>query len=998
MSRPVVFTISPQRPFVDALAGVLLQQAGGDPLALADRLILLPTRRACRALREAFLRRADGAALLLPRMQPIGDVDEDALVLAEAGDAGPDAADLPPAVSDLGRRALLGRLVQAMPQGGERPGPEQAILLAGELARLLDEVHARDVDWNRLDGLVPQDYAENWQQTLRFLDIVRRRWPEVLAEIGCLDPIDRRNRQLRLQAERWRTAPPTLPVIAAGSTGSMPATAELLAVVAQMPQGAVVLPGLDRRLDETDWEIVRREETHPQHGMALLLDRLGLDRSEVQDWPDAGDGAGAVAGEARIVLLSEAMRPAETSEKWRDLPETGAEATRGVARIDLPTAQAEAGAIALILREALETPGRQAALVTPDRTLARRVAAELRRWGIDIDDSAGRPLAETPPCVFLRLLAEAAAADLAPVPLLALLKHPLAAAGMPAGRLRAEVRLLERTVLRGPRPEAGIDGLLAAVSAAAERARNPEEAGERAARLGALLDRLERCLAPLACIGRESPFAEALDAHVAAAEALAADDETAGPARLWQGDDGEALARFVAEALDAGDVMPPIRPGDFPGLLEAMLTGRVVRPGFGRHPRLHIWGLLEARLQHADLVVLGGLNEGTWPPEASADPWMSRPMRRDFGLPPPERRIGLTAHDFAQAFSAPEVVLTRAEKVDGQPTVPSRWLSRLAVLTGGDPAAFSAQRPWRGWWEQLGRIAGPARPVARPEPRPPVARRPRRLSVTQIETWMRDPYGVFARHVLGLEPLDPIDASPGAADRGSVIHEALDRFMAECGGALPPDAEERLLAIGRESFGPALARPTVQAFWWPRFERVAHWFVQMERARREQVSESFTEIRGSMTLEAPAGGFEVRAKADRIDRLTGGGYAILDYKTGGVPSRREVEAGFAPQLPLEAAILAAGGFGGVPAGPAVELAYWRLSGGDPPGEVSGFAKLDIEAAAAQARDGVARLAALFDDPDTPYRALPRPRFAGRFNDYAHLARLGEWLLTDGDEG
>jgi ATP-dependent helicase/nuclease subunit B len=394
-------------------------------------------------------------------------------------------------------------------------------------------------------------------------------------------------------------------------------------------------------------------------------------------------------------------------------------------------------------------------------------------------------------------------------------------------------------------------------------------------------------------------------------------------------------------------------------------------------------------LQQADLVVLGGLNEGTWPTSAEHDPWMSRQMRREFGIALPERTIGIAAHDFVQALGAPEVALTRAARSEGVPTVPSRWLLRLdTVLQAvGLAGALEADNTVRYAAELIDR-ADEYRPLPPPEPRPPVAARPRRLSVTQIETWLRDPYAIYARHVLGLRPLDELDADPGRAELGTVIHRTLDAFFRRFPRRLPDDAEEELLRIGREQFGPILSRPGAWAFWWPRFARIARWLIDLERVRRFGVVESLSECEGSWTMQARGGLFTITAKADRIDRLADGGFLLVDYKTGAVPSPKQVQAGFAPQLPLEGAILRSGGFKAVNGSPAA-LEYWRLSGGEPVGKRQLIDAGDPDALIDRVVARVAALIDRFDDPETPYLAVPSAHWAPRFSDYRHLERLAE---------
>ena len=992
-ARPTLYTVPPHVSFVDALAAGLLagrvvELEKGDPLALSRLTILLPTRRACRALGLAFLRAAPGRALLLPRIRPLGDIDEDE---ASIGDEADEA--LPDAVAPLERRLLLARLIQRL---GETAGGaaltgagrvDQASRLARALADLLDEIQIARLDPQGLATLAPEEYATHWQQVLTFLSLITDNWPAILAERGLIDPAARRNALLARLAQRWSDEPPAHPVIGAGSTGSVPATRDLLTAIACLPQGAVVLPGLDTDADDETWEALG--PTHPQYALKGLLAHMDVPRSAVLPWP-GGEDEGAGAGRARSRLIADAMRPAETITAWRALPPQGPAALRDFHRIDCASPQEEAGVIAIVMRRALETPGRTAALVTADRALARRVAAELGRWQIAVDDSAGVPLGETAPGAYLRLTARLVAEDAAPVPLLAALKHPLAAGGMGPGEWRRAVRAMERAVLRGPRPAPGFGGIRAALK-------------ERDAAIGRWLDPLEAAARPFAALlaQPDTTLGELVHAHVRFAEWLAATNDEDGAARLWSGEAGNKGWHFVSELIEAAnreDVPPVAPPAHYPALLDALMEDHVVRPPYGRHPRLQIWGPLEARLQHADCMILGGLNEGVWPPAAQGDPWMSRPMRADFGLPQPELRIGLSAHDFVQCSGAAEVYLSRARRIEGTPTIPSRWLARLDALLAGEPAqgaALRAEEPaLHAWWAALDRPAEPPGPRPPPAPAPPVATRPRQLSVTRVETWIADPYSIYARDILRLRPLDPIDADPSAADRGIVIHRILDAFVRAHPDALPSDAEAHLLDLGRAQFEAAGARPGVLAFWWPRFERIARWFLDTERARRPATLPLAAEADGALDFDAPAGPFRLTAKADRIDG-TGGALEVIDYKTGGAPRKSHVADGRRPQLSLEAAIAAAGGFEGVDAARVAALAYWKLSGAETAGEIIEIGG-DAEKLAREAAEGLQALVARFDDPATPYHPVPRPALAPAWNDYAHLARHKEWSVPGGE--
>ena len=983
---PAIYSIPFELPFLDTLVAGLMRRAGKAPLALAGMTVLLPTRRAARSLREAFLRAGNGAAMLLPRMLPVGDLDPEELALLpdEVEGAG-QGFDLPPAVPELRRRLLLTRLVRQYAEAkGEAIALGQAAPLARELARFLDEVHAEGCDLTKLGELVPEKLAEHWQQVVAFLDILRVHWPDVLASLGCLDPGARRNRLLAAQAEAWRRQPPRGPVIAAGIAGGIPAVAALMQVVASLPHGAVVLPGLDTEADGAMWEEILRDPTHPQHVMAKFLAALGVERSAVKPWMRAA------AAPPRAKLLREALAPAALTHRWRFISGIDEGALKGLRRLDCAGPQEEAGAIALVLREALEEPGKTAALVTPDRDLARRVAAELRRWDVDIDDSAGLPLNRTPPGVFLRLVLDLAAEQWAPLPLLSVLKHPLAACGLVPSALRERVRALEVAALRGARPKPGAAGLRELLK--------PEMRP-----LQQLIDRIEAATAPLiaALAAERVDLGAIVAAHIACCEMLAESDEETGAARLWRESAGETAALFLNELLHEAEGFPPFRGSEYPALFESLLAGPVVRPSFGRHPRLFIWGLLEARLQQADLIVLGGLNEGSWPAAPGNDPWLSRPMRQSLGLPPPERRIGAAAHDFALALGADEVLVTRAARIEGTPTVPSRWLLRLDTVLralgianrlAGDSAPLA-------WHDKLDAPAGPPQPMSAPAPRPPLAARPRKLSITEIETWRRDPYAIYARHVLRLKALDPIDADPGAADRGIVIHDALANFLKAYPKRLPEDAVPRLLALGEQAFGELLKRPGVWAFWWPRYRRIAEWIAAKEAERRPMLEDIFAESSGSLVLDAAGGAFEINGRADRIERRRDGRVVIIDYKTGSVPGPGDLEEGYAPQLALEAALIERGGFANLAKSAVAELAYWKLGGGDPAGAI--LRREDdptkLRATIDGALGGLARMIAAFDDPATPYLAVPRPDKAPRYSDYEHLERRKEWLAGEEEE-
>ena len=961
-----VTNIALGRPFLPTLVAGLLDRDD-----LADLTLLLPSRRACLAARETFQNLSGGATLLLPRLLPVGEPDEAELALSGTLELA-----LPPVLPPLRRRLLLMRLVRATDPAMPH---EQAVRLAAELERFIDELHNEEVDLAGLDRLVPSEFAAHWQESLAFLGLLRTTWPALLETEDRLEATRRRRLLLDAVTAQWRARPPGA-IVAAGISGTLPAVGRLLATVARLPGGQLVLHGLDRSLDGASWEAV--DPVHPQYGMKRLLDRVDIDRDAVADWPVAD---GARAGRQR--LWSEAMRPAAVTEGWRHcaLP---ADAVAGVEIDVAPDPASEALRIALRLREALAVPGRRAALITPSRSLGRRVAAELLRWDIVLDDSAGLPLDQTPPGGFLLLTALLATRDVTPADILSALKHPLAAGGMKRAALREQVRRLELAVMRGPRRVDGLRGLAAALAELAE-----------ADELRAWLHGIMAAAAPLASAlaGGDRPLTDLLALHLAFAEWLAA-DEAGDPTELWAREAGRCAMEFMTGLAEAGDAAGEVPASAYPPMLAILMASVNVRPDRPAHPRLTVLGQIEGRLVDADLVILGGLNEGIWPPALESGPWLNRAMRAGLGLPPAEQATGIAAQDFLAAAAAPEVVLSRAAKDEGgTPTVASRWLMRLRALLGAAGAEPPARREIAAWAAGLDRPGGPPRPVPRPEPRPPLAARPRELSVSDIERLMRDPYAVYAHRILGLKALAPLDADPGGAERGEIIHAVLDEFVRAWARALPEDPVAELRAIGRRHFRRLAAQPQVAAMWWPRFLRVADWFAEVERRRRVEAARVAAEVKGETTLDLPGGPFTLKARADRIEIGRDGRLTIVDYKTGPVPSDKDVQLGLSPQLTIEAMIAERGGFAAVGRASAATLLYMQLKGSEAaPGtevERAGDAlrRLIDEAAA-----GIERLIAHFDDPATAYLPVPLPEIAPTHSDYDHLARAQEWLGTEGE--
>ncbi len=959
-----VYNITPGQPFAKILAQHVLDKTQNAPESLSDIRILLPTRRACRVLRESFLSLSEGRALLLPRLQPIGDIDEEELALSSPyGDL---ALELPPAIAPLKRQILLAKLIEKLPDFGQSFA--QSLELAKALGHFMDQIYTENLDMADLANLVPESFAQHWNITLKFLEILSVAWPEILREQGVIDTADRRNRLILALNEHWKNAPPNFPVIASGTTGSIPATAALLKTIAALPQGEIILPGLDPHMDVESWGAM--DETHPQFGFRGLLKSMDLN-------PQAVPTLGAAEETPRQRLTRETMRPGETTQIWANLDAPTITALKSALEsVELYTCaheQEEADTIALLMRETLETPLQTACLITPDRGLAQRVRAALKRWNISVDDSAGQPLSAAPLGTFLSLILHICESDIAPVETLSLLKH---------GFVQAPETAALDVSLRGAKPAAGFDGLRGHISAA-ERISDQIKTTATAA-----LVPLEAHLKPILSIYNKREkidFTVLLKTHLHVAETLCAHKN------LWQGETGQAASKFFAELLSQSHNIAPIHPLDYASTLNSLMANVTIRPAYGTHPRLQILGQLEARLIDADRVILGGLNEGTWPPDPAADPWMSRPMRKDFGLPSPERGIGLAAHDFTQGLCAPNVILTRAEKHDGAPSVPARWLQRLGAVLQAAGISENSLSTYKAlhWSEKLNE-ASEFKPLERPAPMPPVAARPDYLSVTKIEKWLQDPYSLYADSILKLRKLDDLEKPIDAAIKGTLLHNILHDFITAHPKDMPQNAAEILQDTAAKYLEDRHEDPALWALWQARFKRTSQFYAEYEREWRQTAKPLKTEIKGTLKF----GNFTLSARADRIDRNNDTSATIIDYKSGGTYTKGTLANGEYPQMPLEALILEGGGFDDTPAIKTTNLQYWMLNGGGEGGKIT-IAE-NIEEMLQQIRQNFETLIEVFAQKNTPYLSLPRPDKAPRFNDYLHLARVQEWSSLSDD--
>jgi len=976
-----VFGLPPGVDFAaEVAAGLRARMAESPPEAMAEVCIFVNTALMRQRITAALAAAGPG---FLPRIRLVAEIGSDPLL-----------TDLGLAASPLRRRLELARLIERLIERAPDLAPRAATLdLARALADLMDEMAGEGVAPEALAGIDVSGHAAHWARARAFLGIV----VEVQRAGGAPEPGTRQRAAIEALIARWAARPSGAPVIVAGSTGSRGGTALLMAGVARLDRGAVILPGFDFGMPADAWAALDDRvgaEDHPQTRARRLLDRIGMAPAEVARW-----SAAPPPDPARNRLISVALRPAPVTDRWLEeapkLGDVGA-ATRRMTLIEAPSPRAEAGAIALVLREAVSR-GLRAALVTPDRTLARQVTAALERWRIVPDDSAGEPLNQTAPGRLLRHAADWRCRRAGLIDLLVLMRHPLVHAGAGRGDHLARTRALEaRLRARGPVfPDAAAIG--AAVGALVEAGEiGAQGAAEWAEWLGGILAAAGPEVAGAAGAGAVQPLALHVAAHRALAETLAA-GPGGTPAPLWQGPAGAAaeaaLGRLGAEADAAGAMTAE----DHARLVSDILAGESVRETVAAHARVAIRGTREARVETADLVVLGGLNEGVWPSLPPPDPWLNRPMRMAARLLPPERRIGLAAHDFTLAAAAPEVVLTRAVRDAEAQTVPSRWLNRLTNLLGGmgaqggEEALRAMRERGRGWLSLAATLEAPVAAVPkarRPSPCPPVAVRPRHLTVTEIATLIRDPYAIYARHVLGLRPLEPLRPEPDAVRRGTVLHRIVEGFLrARVAGESAEAAEARLIARAREVLAEEVPWPSARSLWLARIARAAPRVIAHDRALGG--TPAVIETKG--TLAVGETGILLTGRPDRIDIVPGRGAIVTDYKSGSAPTPAQ-QAAFDKQLPLLAAMAARGAFETL--GPIEVAGYGYVSFSD--AQDADPVATTAEALAEVWGDLAALLGAYGAATQgyTARRALERD---GGRSDYDGLSRHGEWDIADTPE-
>jgi len=938
-----LFSIAPVHPFNHTLAEFILGQ-GFSEQEIANSIVLLPTRRACRDFLKAFAQTNTKQAFFCPQVLSLGDSNEDEIYFATSDIVKQDI------VSNLQLQFILTRLVQQK----NNSNLSEAFYLAQDLAHLISQTETALLSFDDLKNIKAANYAEHWGQILDFLKIVTHFLPEILKETGKITPALARAENI-LNATKFYSHKAQLgtKIIIAGSTGSLPPTRKLIKTLAEFENTYIILPGLDFNLSEADFNDVT--PTHPQFGMKDLLDDLKAKPWQVKEITPSKN---SLTPNSRLDLISKTMLPSSSIKTWEGV-KLPTDCTAGITSLTLNNVEEEALAISLIIKKSCFEK-KTVALVTPDRNLAKRVSVKLKKFGILADDSSGTPFDKTPLGRLICAVADCVTKNFSALSLVTLLNSAYITFGLERKQYLETLTKFEKFVLRKIHLYNGLDDLKNKLVQLNLDATLQSE-------LVSFIDKLLKALEPLKYSSQTLKAKQWWQNLLTSLHNLGAD------AHLTT---DNSLAELNQEINEHADLLPDLTISDFSKILPLIMNFFSVRPPMHENASVIILGQIEARLLDVDTVILGSLNDGTFPKNTVISPWMSETMRVEFGLPPSTRKIGLAAHDFTQALGKCEVFLTRALKDGGTPTNASRFILRLEALLSSASLKLEDSQTWYNLVKHYTSVKE-LTPPKRAEANPPLdARQFKNFYVTKIERLLHSPYDFYAENILKLRPLDELEKLPELSDFGNFVHEGIAKYINKGGGS-----SEQLLQMIESEFTKSQIPLDIQHFWITSLKRIAQFVADDYNSKKHLYTQHLLEQVGEAKLD----GFNIAAKADRIDKLQDGSVTIIDYKTGAVPKNSDVSSGWNPQLTLEAIICEAGGFVGINHSKVSEIAYYKL-GGQSGGKITriDLTKGDI---LENTRHRIAQLLHEFCDKPTPFIARHLSEYSLKYSNYEHLARI-----------
>ena len=998
-----LFTIAPHASFLEILANNILDGTllnGWDissDFGLSDITIFLPTKKSRLELADIFNKKLNGA--LLPDIKTFGDEKEEESVFLPPNNLAPfDLEPLPKAISTIRRSLILSKLTQGYLK--EKPlSSSQVFALSSSLSSLIDDCHIEDVKIENLKNITPDNLSENWQENLEFLKIAFDVLPHILKEENLIDIALLQKIKLQRQAENLENIYKNKPIIAAGSTGSVLATAKLLKAITKLKRGVVVFPSLDISLSNETLKTLSDKKTnphsHPQYVLVETLKNLGAKLGDVKELAPKKNTTRTNIIRSSLALMNESANWANIRKKYQDDIKT---AFKDISFIGADNDELQARAIAFATYDFL-IKNKSVGIISPNRNLARRISVELKRFNIEVDDSAGTPLFHTPIMRFARQVITLVKGNFSSLDLVALLQNKFTHFALSRAEINKRAQWLEYALLRGQNPKEGIDGLRIALKQNLNN-ENPyaplklsEKQGEE---LSDLFDRLEITLNPLIVLFSNKKIKIAQFANVFERVILdIVKDEN---------DDLKILQNWLQNlSKEDENINLEVDVFDIESSLQSLMANISSHAKTAFNAPVNIWGQLEARLQNKDLMILAGLNETIWPKIADPGVWLSRNMAVELGLEPKEKRIGQAAHDFEMALGNENVIISYAKRKGVDPIQPSRFLQRLSAFIG-DEISQECQKKGDIWLEKALNIdfCENVTPALRPSPNPKKALRPKSLSVTEIETLMRSPYDIYAKYILNLKPLDPLGMKPDARNRGNIIHAIFEQFIKEKIDINSKEAFEDIMKIAKENFA-SLNNPSQEILHFKRFENIAREFIKFEKIRDKEIKKRNAEVKGNWKLNGADPIFTLRGKADRIDILNNGELEILDFKTGSIPDAKDMRGFFAPQMLLEAAMAREGAFKNIIPAKIASLKYIKLSFSPKSFEITDYKfekNTNLDLAVDKIIERLSRHVHeyLLNDK-TPMSARIFPNLNQKFiGNYEHLSRTGEWSLADDLEG
>lgn len=940
-----------------------------DKLSLSNFTILLPSRRSCNELKRIFLENSSNSAIILPNIRAIGDIDYDDLVLKQINKNDlENFSDFSNNTSRIKYKILLIKELLKWAKSSNKNlfkdiTIEQASNLALELEKFLNEVNRNGLNLDDLEKIVDDEYSQHWQEVLNFLEIFGKKWNKFIKDNNVISVVDFKSRMIEFNAEYFKKNKPLNPIVIAGVSGSVKSTCEFIKSLIKYDNCYYFFKDLNKNLTEDEWKEIG--VFHPQYSFKNLLDNcINCERDRVKNLEFNNC---LIVNPIIEKILSFSMLPYNETHKWQSKLNIKKEDFSHISKIECNNSFEELSVISLITKHVHETSNDNVAIITSDEIFANQLAVELKNLNLDVNNAFGNKISRTEVVKFLFLILDVIKNKYETVAFLSLLKHDFTLFGYNKNELNRLTLLLEDKILRGY-GNLGCEGILKKVN----------EFGNLE-----LIDFIKKIMETLDKFKCEKlNFQSVIKLHIELAENIASNSEVVGSNAFWNNSkNGDELLNFFNEVIKESESYGDIKNCDeYSYLLDYLIAENSYSDRYSIHPMVNIISPQEAKLINYDLIILTNLNDGRFPPHISTDPWMSKSMRKAFGLPDRDELIGNFAYDFTQFLCNKKVILTRSLKEDGVPTVKSKYLMRLETfLLCQNHLKLEENNIWKEVFKKRN-FAEQNIIIKRPKPKPPLDRRPRELYATKIEKLMNNPYDIYAEKILNLKKKDDFYENKIFAFFGSAVHEALENYIKNYKAAEFAKLYEKLIKYGKESFDKYFTDETSRELFFIRFSNIAEWFIEQDEAVRASGYNVYAERIEKLYMKNID--FTIAAKIDRIEENEFGSINIIDYKTGNTPSTSDVLTAKKPQLIIEAIVLENK--------KTDKLVYWSIKGkGD---EKIQEIDSDICELVNKGRDGIVRLITHFNVFENSYIATAfdlndQNHYA---SDYKHLSRVEEW--------